>query len=84
MKPHTLSVLLAGLLFAGGVHATSAEHIRASHAWIRVLPGNLPAGAYVNYSSWASHHLPDVWAVPRIHRAAYPTQKPVKVLSWPT
>src|SRR6202044_3233915 len=47
MKPNTLSVLLAGLLFAGGVHATSAEHIRASHAWIRVLPGNLPAGAYV-------------------------------------
>ncbi|MFZ0129781.1 MAG: site-specific DNA-methyltransferase [Candidatus Dormiibacterota bacterium] len=23
--------------------------------------------------------LPDVWAVPRIHRAAYPTQKPVKL-----
>lgn len=47
MKPHTLSVLLAGLLLAGGVHATSAEHIRTSHAWIRVLPGSLPAGAYV-------------------------------------
>jgi copper(I)-binding protein len=52
MKPRMLSsmfagVMLAGALFAGGVHATSAEHIRASHAWIRVLPGNLPAGAYV-------------------------------------
>jgi periplasmic copper chaperone A len=47
MKPRTLSALLAGLLLAGGVHATSAEHILASHAWIRVLPGNLPAGAYV-------------------------------------
>ena len=23
--------------------------------------------------------LPDVWAVPRIHRAAYPTQKPVRL-----
>ena len=23
--------------------------------------------------------LPDVWAIPRIHRAAYPTQKPVKL-----
>jgi site-specific DNA-methyltransferase (adenine-specific) len=23
--------------------------------------------------------LPDVWAVPRLHRAAYPTQKPVKL-----
>jgi copper(I)-binding protein len=52
MKPRTFSSLfaggmLAGLLLAGAVHATSAEHIRASHAWIRVLPGNLPAGAYV-------------------------------------
>jgi cytochrome P450 len=24
----------------------------------------VPAGAYVNYSSWASHRLPDVWADP--------------------
>jgi len=52
MKPRRLSSMfagmaLAGLLLSGGVHATSAEHIRASHAWIRVLPGNLPAGAYV-------------------------------------
>jgi len=39
--------LLAGLLLSGAVHATAAEHVRASHAWIRVLPGNLPAGAYV-------------------------------------
>jgi len=23
--------------------------------------------------------LPDVWAVPRVHRAAYPTQKPVRI-----
>jgi copper(I)-binding protein len=52
MKPRTMSPkfaasMLAGLLLVGAVHATSAEHIRASHAWIRVLPGNLPAGAYV-------------------------------------
>jgi copper(I)-binding protein len=47
MKPSRWSFLFAGLLLAGGVHATAAEHIRASHAWIRVLPGNLPAGAYV-------------------------------------
>jgi copper(I)-binding protein len=43
----TLPLLAAGLLLAGGVHATEAEHIRASGAWIRVLPGDLPAGAYV-------------------------------------
>jgi cytochrome P450 len=24
----------------------------------------VPAGAYVNYSSWASHRLPDVWPAP--------------------
>lgn len=40
-------LLLAGLLLTGGVQATAAEHVHASHAWIRVLPGNLPAGAYV-------------------------------------
>lgn len=47
MKAPTLPLILAGLLLAGGVHATDAEHVQASHAWIRVLPGNLPAGAYV-------------------------------------
>jgi site-specific DNA-methyltransferase (adenine-specific) len=26
--------------------------------------------------------LPDVWAVPRIHRAAYPTQKPVRLFEY--
>ncbi|MFC4527874.1 copper chaperone PCu(A)C [Dyella halodurans] len=43
----SLPLLLAGILLAGGVHATEAEHIRASQAWLRVLPGDLPAGAYV-------------------------------------
>ena len=47
MKSAALPLLLAGLLLAGGTHATEAAHIRASHAWIRVLPGALPAGAYV-------------------------------------
>ena len=28
----------------------------------------VPAGAYVNYSSWASHHLPDVWDEPEAFR----------------
>ena len=43
----TLPLLLAGLLLTTGAGATEAEHIRASSAWIRVLPGDLPAGAYV-------------------------------------
>ena len=47
MKPSALSFLLAGLLLASGAHATAADHVHASHAWIRVLPGDLPAGAYV-------------------------------------
>ncbi|MFC5435570.1 copper chaperone PCu(A)C [Rhodanobacter umsongensis] len=47
MKSITLSLLLGSLLCAGGAHATAAEHVRVSHAWIRVLPGDLPAGAYV-------------------------------------
>ena len=52
MKLRTLSFLLAGVMLTGlsltsGVHAAAADHIVASHAWIRVLPGNLPAGAYV-------------------------------------
>lgn len=47
MNTSRLSLLLAGLLLAGGVHAAAADHVRASHAWIRVLPGALPAGAYV-------------------------------------
>ena len=46
MNRITLPLLLAGLLGAGLAHAASATHIAASHAWIRVLPGALPAGAY--------------------------------------
>lgn len=43
----TLPLLVAGLLLTAGAHATEAQHVRASGAWIRVLPGDLPAGAYV-------------------------------------
>ena len=45
MKRHTL--LLAGLFVAGLAHAAAPAQVTASHAWIRVLPGALPAGAYV-------------------------------------
>ncbi|GAB2558254.1 copper chaperone PCu(A)C [Rhodanobacter koreensis] len=51
MRPHPLSFLFAGLLLTGGAHAGVAEHVHASHAWIRVLPGNLPAGAYVTLAN---------------------------------
>lgn len=40
--------LLAGLLPSASLHAaTAAKQVHASRAWIRVLPGTLPAGAYV-------------------------------------
>ncbi|KRE88348.1 hypothetical protein ASG87_06950 [Frateuria sp. Soil773] len=53
MKPRlpTLSALLAGLLLAGGLHATEAARVHASQAWIRVLPGDLPAGGYVTLAN---------------------------------
>jgi periplasmic copper chaperone A len=47
MKSSAPSILLAGLLLTGAAHAGAADHVHASHAWIRVLPGGLPAGAYV-------------------------------------
>jgi len=46
MKRIVLPLLFAGLLGTGLAHAAPG-HVTASHAWIRVLPGDLPAGAYV-------------------------------------
>lgn len=51
MTRSALPLLLAGLLLAGGVHATEATQVHASKAWIRVLPGDLPAGGYVTLSN---------------------------------
>ena len=48
MKHAPLFALLAGLALAPAVHAAAADHVHATHAWIRVLPGALPAGAYVS------------------------------------
>ena len=42
-----LHLLIACMLLAGGAHAAEAEHVRASQPWLRILPGDLPAGAYV-------------------------------------
>ena len=47
MKYAPLFALLAGLALAPAAHAAAADHVHAAHAWIRVLPGSLPAGAYV-------------------------------------
>ena len=42
-----LTLLFTGLLPVGSAHAAQADHITASHAWIRLLPGDLPAAGYV-------------------------------------
>ena len=47
MKRLALPLLLTALLACTAAHATEAAQVRASGAWIRVLPGALPAGAYV-------------------------------------
>ena len=47
MKYALAFTLLAGLALASGVRAAAADHVHGTHAWIRVLPGSLPAGAYV-------------------------------------
>jgi copper(I)-binding protein len=49
MKPIPLVALCAVLLLGAGAASaatTSARHIRVSHAWLRILPGALPAGGY--------------------------------------
>jgi copper(I)-binding protein len=41
------SLLFAALLIPALADATQAQHIKASGAWIRLLPANLPAGGFV-------------------------------------
>jgi len=47
VKHARLLALFATLSLAAVAHAGAADHVRATHAWIRVLPGALPAGGYV-------------------------------------
>lgn len=42
-----LPLLATAVLSMANAHASDADHIHMSGAWIRVLPGELPAGAYV-------------------------------------
>jgi len=45
--PLAAACLLVGLLPCAAAQATAAQQVHATQAWIRVLPGALPAGAYV-------------------------------------
>ena len=46
MKALCFAMLLGVTLLPGAVHATSAQDVRVSHAWLRILPGALPAAGY--------------------------------------
>ncbi|HEY4092474.1 MAG TPA: copper chaperone PCu(A)C [Luteibacter sp.] len=43
----TSLLFLASLLSVGAAHAAETSSVKASGAWIRVLPGSLPAGGYL-------------------------------------
>lgn len=57
MKSRTLALglLAAASLFAAQAHAGDADHVQVSQAWIRVMPGTLPAGAYVTLVNHSDH-----------------------------
>lgn len=42
-----LALYLMSALTVGSAQAAQANHITATHAWIRLLPGDLPAAGYV-------------------------------------
>ena len=45
------SLVAAALLVSGMAHAADAPSIKAGDGWLRVLPGTLPAGGYVNFEN---------------------------------
>lgn len=45
------SLAIALLLVAGVTNAADAPSIKANSGWLRVLPGNLPAGGYVSFEN---------------------------------
>jgi periplasmic copper chaperone A len=42
-----LALLFVGLLPIATTQAAQADHVTATHAWIRLLPGDLPQAGYV-------------------------------------
>jgi len=64
---HRAWLLAWATLLAPMVHAAQADRVKASHAWIRLLPAQLPAGAYVTLDNQGSSTATLVSA----HSAAY-------------
>lgn len=55
MNKSCIGLLLAiGLLPVADLHATQADHVTASQAWIRLLPARLPASGYVTLQNSGS------------------------------
>ena len=46
MKVMSIALLLGAALLPGVSCATSAENVQVSRAWLRILPGDLPAAGY--------------------------------------
>lgn len=67
-----LALISAPPVAASG--ATAASHVDASHAWIRLLPGDLPAGGYLTLSNTGDTDTAltgvsaDVWSKVMLHR----------------
>jgi copper(I)-binding protein len=45
------SLAIALLLVPGAAHAADVQTVKTSQGWLRVLPGNLPAGGYVSFEN---------------------------------
>jgi copper(I)-binding protein len=45
------SLAIALLLVTGAAHAADVPTVKTSQGWLRVLPGNLPAGGYVSFEN---------------------------------
>jgi periplasmic copper chaperone A len=68
MKMRHLCVMLAtSVLSVADLHAGQADHVTASHAWIRLLPANLPASGYVTLQNTG----PSAATLVSAHSAAY-------------
>lgn len=46
LRAARLPLLICGLLIATAASASDADQVKASQAWIRVMPGSLPSGGY--------------------------------------
>ncbi|WP_240669128.1 copper chaperone PCu(A)C [Dyella sp. M7H15-1] len=72
---YVVLLLATALLSIGNLHASQADHVTTSHAWIRLLPVKLPASGYVtlqNHSATAvtlvSAHS-SAYAFVRLHQS---------------